>query len=129
MVCAQSGRGTRRCRPRHPHARALAGLARTGPHRTDLACTVCVWCVPDPALDHSLREAANVSALVTLDSIGVAFNAQLRAAAARFWALENVSLTLERGARLGIVGRNGAGKSTLLRTLAGIIEPDRGRIT
>ena len=70
-----------------------------------------------------------MSALVTLESVGVAFNAQLRAAAARFWALENVNLTLARGARLGIVGRNGAGKSTLLRTLAGIIEPDRGRIT
>ena len=46
-----------------------------------------------------------MSALVTLESVGVAFNAQLRAAAARFWALENVNLTLARGARLGIVGR------------------------
>jgi lipopolysaccharide transport system ATP-binding protein len=36
---------------------------------------------------------------------------------------------LKRGQRLGVVGRNGAGKSTLLRTLAGIIAPDRGRIT
>ena len=67
--------------------------------------------------------------IVTLDNVGVAFNAQVRVGAPRFWALEDVSLTLERGARLGVVGRNGAGKSTLLRTLAGIIEPDRGRIT
>jgi lipopolysaccharide transport system ATP-binding protein len=36
---------------------------------------------------------------------------------------------LQRGDRLGVVGRNGSGKSTLLRTLAGIITPDRGSLT
>jgi lipopolysaccharide transport system ATP-binding protein len=68
------------------------------------------------------------SALVTLENVGVAFNAQVRLGAPLFWALEDVSFTLQRGERLGVVGRNGAGKSTLLRTLAGIIAPDRGRI-
>ena len=67
--------------------------------------------------------------LITLQNVGVAFNAQLRMGSPKFWALEDVSFTLRRGQRLGVVGRNGAGKSTLLRTLAGIIEPDRGRIT
>lgn len=68
-------------------------------------------------------------ALITLENVGVAFNAQLRVGAPKFWALEDVSFSLQRGQRLGVIGRNGAGKSTLLRTLAGIIEPDRGRIT
>jgi lipopolysaccharide transport system ATP-binding protein len=66
--------------------------------------------------------------IVTMENVGVAFNAQLRMGSPRYWALEDVSLTLARGERLGVVGRNGAGKSTLLRTIAGIIAPDRGRV-
>ena len=40
--------------------------------------------------------------------------------------LRNVSLTLERGQRLAVIGRNGAGKSTLLNIAAGVLQPDRG---
>ena len=43
-------------------------------------------------------------------------------------ALENLSLTLKHGDRLGIVGHNGAGKSTLLRVCAGVCEPCRGHV-
>src|SRR4051812_13976835 len=43
-------------------------------------------------------------------------------------ALEDVSLTLEHGDRLGLIGHNGAGKTTLLRVLAGIYEPTAGTI-
>ena len=45
-----------------------------------------------------------------------------------FWALEDVSVSLRRGERLGLLGRNGSGKSTLLRLLAGIYQPDAGCI-
>lgn len=41
---------------------------------------------------------------------------------------ENVSLGVDEGARIGIVGHNGDGKSTLLSLLAGVIEPDEGRV-
>jgi ABC-2 type transport system ATP-binding protein len=41
-------------------------------------------------------------------------------------ALRDITVTLEHGARVGLVGHNGAGKSTLLRLLAGIYEPTRG---
>jgi len=40
--------------------------------------------------------------------------------------LEDVSLTVLRGERVGVVGDNGAGKSVLLRLLAGQLEPDEG---
>ena len=41
-------------------------------------------------------------------------------------ALRDITVDLEHGARVGLVGHNGAGKSTLLRLLAGIYEPTRG---
>ena len=43
-------------------------------------------------------------------------------------ALDNVSLTIEHGDQLGILGHNGAGKSTMLRVLAGIYQPSHGTI-
>ncbi|HET7522534.1 MAG TPA: ABC-F family ATP-binding cassette domain-containing protein [Acidimicrobiales bacterium] len=42
--------------------------------------------------------------------------------------LESVSLSVDRGSRLGVVGPNGVGKSTLLRVLAGMQVPDEGRV-
>lgn len=41
---------------------------------------------------------------------------------------EDVSLGLDEGDRIGVVGKNGDGKSTLLSLLAGIIDPDEGRV-
>ena len=45
-----------------------------------------------------------------------------------FWALKNISLTIEKGDAVGIVGLNGSGKSTLLKIIAGVMKPTKGTI-
>lgn len=45
-----------------------------------------------------------------------------------FWAVNQVSLQINAGERVGIVGRNGAGKSTLLKALCRIYEPSSGDV-
>jgi capsular polysaccharide transport system ATP-binding protein len=42
--------------------------------------------------------------------------------------LDTINLRVEKGQRVGIIGRNGAGKSTLIRLIGGVEPPTRGRI-
>lgn len=51
-----------------------------------------------------------------------------RTAGERFWALQNVSLQVNSGESLAIVGANGAGKSTLLAIIAGVAKQDSGSV-
>ena len=51
-----------------------------------------------------------------------------RQAESVFWALRDVSFTVQPGQVLGIIGHNGAGKSTLLKILSQITEPSEGEV-
>jgi ATP-binding cassette, subfamily F, member 3 len=59
--------------------------------------------------------------LLTLERLAAGYGARR--------VIENVSLSVNPGDRIGILGRNGAGKSTLMRVLAGQLEPVAGTLT
>ena len=46
-----------------------------------------------------------------------------------FWALKDVSFSLEKGESLALIGRNGCGKSTMLKIIAGVMSPTKGSVT
>lgn len=46
-----------------------------------------------------------------------------------FWAVKDVSFSLEQGDFLGVIGTNGAGKSTLMKAVSGVMKPQKGSIT
>ena len=69
--------------------------------------------------------------LISVHEVGICYRRAhgfFKGSRSEFWALQKVSFSVREGETIGVLGRNGAGKSTLMRVLAGIIEPDRGRL-
>ena len=59
-------------------------------------------------------------AIITIDKASLAFG--------HYTLLDKVSFGIEKGDKIGLIGRNGAGKSSLLKALAGAISLDDGQI-
>lgn len=59
--------------------------------------------------------------LLTLNNVEVAYDRV-------FLAIKGVSLTIEPGAMVALLGANGAGKSTTLKTISGLLAPERGEV-
>jgi zinc transport system ATP-binding protein len=66
------------------------------------------------------RTIARVPELVRIDNLDFAYGQQL--------ALKQITLAVDRGSLLGVIGPNGGGKTTLLRLLLGLLQPTRGSI-
>ena len=45
-----------------------------------------------------------------------------------FWALKNVTFSINKGDVVGLIGSNGAGKSTLLKVVSGVMKPTSGKV-
>ena len=66
---------------------------------------------------------------ISIENIGVAYRRKIGFfRQEKFWAINDVSFNVYHGETLGVIGRNGAGKSSLLRVLAGIVNPDKGKV-
>ena len=84
--------------------------------------------------------ALPAAASVVVDGAGVRFDfdrrsrvvppalARIRRVRTTAWGLRGIDLRLEPGAGLALVGPTGSGKTTLLRVLAGVMQPDEGRV-
>jgi len=59
--------------------------------------------------------------IVNAEHVSIAFGTRI--------LLDDVSLGIGQGQRIGLVGRNGAGKTTLMNLVAGRLQPDSGRIS
>lgn len=83
------------------------------------------------------------SAIITANDLGVRFRRnrgsrrsfkdlfsgkRRKSQSGEFWALRNVSFSVQPGEAIGVVGRNGQGKSTLLKLVAGVLLPDEGKV-
>lgn len=66
--------------------------------------------------------------LIELSNISMTYGASPASTHRQRKVLDNLSLAIRDGDRLGIVGRNGSGKSTLLRIIAKIFSPDSGQV-
>jgi ATPase subunit of ABC transporter with duplicated ATPase domains len=76
------------------------------------------------ATEDTSNPNTNLNVLSNIDSI----NSMNSKSKNMNWILRDVNLQVEKGERIGIVGKNGVGKSTLLRLLAGIEDPLKGAV-
>ena len=98
---------------------ALASQILVLHHGAAIAQGVPADVVRDPAVIHSYLGAEDML-MLRIENLDVFYgDAQ---------ALDGVSLEVEEGAIVAIVGANGAGKTSLIRTIAGMHRPARGRI-
>src|ERR671931_349182 len=87
---------------------------------------------PDQRTDGTRGSGTLGSRVPTPDDGGTAGLLELRAVDVRYggvWALHGLSLTVQPGDIVALLGSNGAGKSTTLRAISGLVAPSAGAVT
>lgn len=74
-------------------------------------------------ISHELQPYLNIR-----DRVSQIFKGEKATSAEEFWALKDITFSVEAGESIGIIGKNGAGKSTLLKILSKITPPSSGKI-
>src|SRR4051812_11848798 len=126
-------------------------------HRGDLGCGCVVGRAvglpsprghrPEGDLTVSSTVATSTIPVIEANGLGIRFNrnqgkkrrkrrlkdiftghSPARPAKKDFWALRDVSFSVQEGEAVGLVGGNGHGKSTLLKLIAGVLLPDEGKV-
>jgi D-methionine transport system ATP-binding protein len=82
---------------------------------------------PCPAPQAPEGVPAGAPALIELDGVSKVYAPRRGGDAVT--ALDNINLSVPRGAIVGVIGRSGAGKSTLIRLVNGLEKPSAGRVT
>ncbi len=114
--------------PEHPYTRALLEALRPFPRRLAGSSPFASRSAP-PASSYANAPPprARGAALLEVEDLRVSYAGRGRRSSAAA-ALDGVSLAVEAGQTLAVVGESGCGKTTLLRSIAGLIEPADGAI-
>jgi peptide/nickel transport system ATP-binding protein len=107
--------------PTHPYARELVRLSSAAVARVNVPTPA------TPATSATPPPAATAPAPL-LEARGIVREYSRGRGLAAFRAVDDVSLTLARGERVGLVGESGSGKTTLVRTLLGLEPPVSGEV-
>jgi ABC-type multidrug transport system fused ATPase/permease subunit len=103
---------------------AYAGWSASQTNGTMLYDILDILCLPDAPQFAAARDVDKLpfAGEIVLENVGFRYPSADRP------ALENVSLTIPKGSRVGIIGKTGSGKSTLMDLVLGLLSPSQGSI-